>query len=187
MGDLVLQRSISDCAGFLRTSAKGDLFACLAGVAALPLMLFVCLPLERQVPPALSAILMLMLLSFGSAHLAASRANTSVVPVRSILPSGARLGARMGAIIFLAGGGMVLLASVIRELFQGVPPGDYSWVVPTVSSTSGILLTVFPTVAIGALGAVIGISRSGAFQDPGGREDAAPSPRRRACVGMPPG
>ncbi len=148
--------SIPECVDLLRRSSRSDWIAFAAGALTFPLGFWSHHWLSSPNPPVLIANLVLAALAFAAAAIPASRNRSTDVPSRLVPASSIRWGARTGLIVFLVGAGLFLLGISARQLLDGLVTGGPSLTSSRNGVGIGLLLTMLPTIAAGALGATIG-------------------------------
>jgi hypothetical protein len=176
MSGTVERQTVAECVAALRLSGRGDLVAVVASLAV-PVAVFLAgLASMHGTASALPAALALVSSSFAAGAASAARSKVADIPTNLVPACAVRWGTRTGTIIFLMGGGLLLLAS--RFLRIGRISEDWQ------SLAACVFLAALPTVAAGSLGCLAGMPRAGRPSAPpaGGPdmigEDREPSAKR---------
>ncbi len=163
--------SVGECVLGLRQAARGDLVAAVAALAATPIIILGGI---RELPGSGTAVatsLALPALAFAAGSVAARRGTGFPLPPHLVLACAVRWGARVGSLVLLLGGGLLVLALAGRAAFQG---GHSAF-----AAAVGMGLAALPTTASGSLGCLAGIGT--------GRDLPARKPPPRAAPARRPG
>ena len=151
--------SIPECVELLRRSSRSDWIAFAAGALTFPLGFWSHHWLSSPNPPVLIANFILAALAFAAAAVPAARVRSTDIPAWLMPASSIRWGARTGLIVFLVGAGFFLMGISARQLMDGLGTGGLSMKASRNGAGIGLILTMLPTIASGAVGATIGSRR----------------------------